>query len=76
MKTFNINCPHCGTFFYAEILLKDNELPLHCPGCDIFIEYEEYIRLLPSGTATAVARINRPLTKETIPEIIYRPAKS
>lgn len=73
MKMFHLNCPRCGKFFYGELLLVDNRLPLHCPGCDAYLPPEEYGPLLGAGRETALARINKPLNETTIPEIIYRP---
>lgn len=74
MKVVFINCPRCGKAFCVEVLLTQNRLPLHCPGCDAFLAPAEYGPQLVSLVTTAVARIRRPLNENTAGEIIYIPA--
>jgi hypothetical protein len=73
VKMFHINCPHCGKFFYGEMLLIEGGLPLHCPGCDRYLSPQEYAGLLGGGSDAVLTRIKKPLNESTIPEIIYRP---
>ena len=54
MKLFDLNCPRCGTYFYVEELLMTLELPLHCPGCDAYLESAE----CSASTAGGVSRDN------------------
>ena len=75
MKLVFIKCPHCGKRFYAEVLLSENRLPAHCPGCDAYLDYPMYAGQLTAGASSALARIRKPLNEKTIPEILYIPKK-
>lgn len=75
MKLVFITCQQCGKKFYCETLLTDNRLPLHCPGCDIYIDYSEYKGQIGSAVSSALTRIRKPLNEATIPEILYMPEK-
>jgi len=73
---FNFNCPRCGKYFYGEIPLINHKAPIHCPGCDTYFEYDEYIKYLHNEVSgTTLARMNKPITKENMFEIIYIPKK-
>lgn len=75
MKLVVINCPHCKKLFYCETLLTENKMPLHCPGCDIFIDFKDYAQQLSSVTSSALTRIRKPINETTMKEIIYIPEK-
>ena len=76
MKVLFVTCPHCGKRFYAETILFENKMPLHCPGCDAYFGYEVYSKQMgPAGTS-ALTRIKKPLNEKTIREILYIPKKS
>ncbi|HOK03406.1 MAG TPA: hypothetical protein PLD85_13075 [Spirochaetota bacterium] len=75
MKLIFIKCPNCKKLFYCETLLTDNKMPLHCPGCDIFIQHTEYVNQLGSATSSALTRIRRPLNEATVKEVLYIPLK-
>ena len=76
MKVIFINCPHCGKSFYCEELLVENELPLHCPGCDTYLDYSAYADQLGSRAISVLTRIRKPLTGKTVKDILYIPKKS
>ncbi len=73
MKVMFISCPQCGKRFYSEMLLVENRLPMHCPGCDAYIGYAVYAQQVGPAGSSALARIKRPLNEKTIPEILYIP---
>lgn len=75
MKMFNFTCPQCGKFFYGDITLINLRVPIHCPGCDKYYEYDEYITELQGKQDTTLARLNKPLTSENMFDIIYIPRK-
>ena len=73
MKMFNLTCPHCGRAFYGDITMVNLKVPVHCPGCGVYMEYTEYCSLLGGNNGMALARLKRPLTEENMYEIIYKP---
>ena len=73
MKVMFISCPHCGKRFYSEMLLVENRLPMHCPGCGEYIEHAVYTRQLGPAGSSALTRIKSALNEKTIPEILYIP---
>ena len=73
MKMFNLTCPHCGRAFYGDITMVNLKVPVHCPGCGVYMEYTEYCNLLGGNNGMALARLKRPLTEENMYEIIYKP---
>ncbi|OPX96535.1 MAG: hypothetical protein A4E60_03458 [Syntrophorhabdus sp. PtaB.Bin047] len=75
MKLVFIACERCGKTFYCETLLTDNRLPLHCPGCDTYIDHADYVRQVGPSVSSALTRIRKPLNEATIPEILYMPEK-
>jgi len=76
MKVLFVKCPYCAKQFYAETILFENKLPLHCPGCDTYFGYEVYSEQMGTAAASALTRIRKPLNEKTIPEILYIPKKS
>ncbi|HBC94776.1 MAG TPA: hypothetical protein DCZ10_18230, partial [Pelotomaculum sp.] len=75
MKMFNFNCPRCGKFFYGDNTLIELKAPIHCPGCDKYYQYEEYVKVFEGTKDTTLARLNKPLTEENMLDIIYIPKK-
>jgi hypothetical protein len=75
MKMFNLNCPRCGKFFYGDRALIQLKTPVHCPKCDGYLPFEEYSPALEGKSGTALARLNKPLTKENMYEVLYVPGK-
>ncbi len=73
MKMFNLNCPRCGKFFYGDIALVNLKTPVHCPGCDTYINYEEYSTLLNGESGTALAKLGKSLTADNMYEVLYIP---
>lgn len=76
MRIVFINCPRCGKLFCVETLLTLNRLPLHCPGCDAYLEHREYSPQLAGTATTALARLRHPLNEATIREVVYLPAQT
>jgi hypothetical protein len=57
MNLADLNCPRCGTYFYVDRHLVVQSLPLHCPGCDAFLEPGEYAsRLGATGAKDSLTR--------------------
>jgi hypothetical protein len=57
-------------------LLTDNRFPLHCPGCGKYISYKEYqSQLQPVSSTSVLTRIQKPISKETVGEILYIPSE-
>ena len=75
MKMFDFTCPQCGKYFYGDLTLIELKVPIHCPGCDRYYRYNEYIGILESKKDTTLARLNKPLTEDNMFEIIYMPEK-
>ncbi len=75
MKVLFIKCPYCEKRFYAETILFENKMPLHCPGCDAYFGYDVYAEQMGGTAASALTRIKKPLNEKTIPEILYIPKK-
>ncbi|NMB40875.1 MAG: hypothetical protein GX996_02950 [Firmicutes bacterium] len=75
MKMFDFTCPKCGKFFYGDLTLIELKVPIHCPGCDRYFNYDEYIKILAGKKDVTLARLNKPLTEENMFEIIYIPEK-
>lgn len=58
MNLADLNCPRCGKYFYVDRHLVAESLPLHCPGCDAFLEPSEYAsRLGASGGRDTLSRV-------------------
>ena len=76
MKVLFVKCPHCGKRFYAETILFENKMPLHCPGCDAYLGYDLYSQQMGPSASSALTRIRKPLNEKTIPDILYIPKKS
>jgi hypothetical protein len=75
MKVLFVSCPHCQKRWYAETILFENKLPLHCPGCDAYVGYDIYSQQMGSASTSALTRIRKPLNETTIPDILYIPKK-
>lgn len=73
MKMFNLTCPYCGKSFYGDITMVNLKVPVHCPGCGVYMEYGVYKNALGGTNGMALARLKRPLTEESMYEIIYKP---
>lgn len=75
MKVLFVQCPYCAKRFYAETILFEHKMPLHCPGCDTYFGYDLYSEQMGATAASALTRIRKPLNEKTIPEILYIPKK-
>lgn len=75
MKLFNFTCPQCGTFFYADVVLIDLKIPIHCPGCDKYYYHNEYEKIFQNIKDNTLSRLDKPITQENMFEIIYIPKK-
>jgi hypothetical protein len=76
MKVLFVTCPYCSKKWYAETIVFENRLPLHCPGCDAYLNYDVYSQQMAPAGASALTRIRKPLNEKTVPEILYIPKKT
>ena len=74
MKVLFIKCPYCEKRFYAETILFENKMPLHCPGCDAYFGYDVYAEQMGSTAASALRQgsKNRSTKRLYLRSSIYR----